>query len=151
MAAWTAVVDALLVRVQAVVVDAEVGRGQFVSEDVGDMVFIAVADLDDAEWTTAGTFRQSMQSFGGAREEVGPVNCVILARDGDGDQAACTDTAFGYLAAIEADVRADKTLGLTAFDYVVAEMDSGEIHEIQAQDGAATALPFVISYKIRIQ
>lgn len=150
MAAWPAVVDALLARADAVVTGADVVRGHDVSESTNDAVFIALADIDDEDWTSAGTFRQTMQSFGGAREEVGSVNCLIYARNGDGDQAACTDTALDYLAAVEADIRNDKTLGLTQFEYVVAEMDSGEIREVQASDGASTALPFVISYKIRI-
>lgn len=155
MAAWTSVVDALLVRAKAVVPTADVVRGHDVSEDTSDAVFIALGDLDDEDWTSAGTFRQSMQSFGGKREEVGSVNGLVYARDGGGNQATATDTALGYLAALEADVRADPTLGIPVgdghtYDYMVTEMDSGEIREIQANDGASTALPFVISYKTRI-
>lgn len=134
---------------------AVVARGHVVSDTGADVVAIALADIDDEDWTSAGAFRQSMQSFGGAREEIGSINCLVYAREGGGDQAACTDTALGYLAAIEADVRADNTLGMTVgdgqtLDYMVAEMDSGEIREIQSADGAATSLPFVISYKTRI-
>lgn len=152
MAAWPAVVGAILARANAVLPAVRVVRGHDVSENADDTVFVALQDINDEDWTSAGTFRQTMQSFGGAREEVGSVNCMVYARDGGGDeaaQAACTETALGYLAAIEADVRADETLGISGFDYVVAEMDSGEIREIQA-NGASTALPFVIAYKIRI-
>ena len=150
MAAWPTVVTAIITRANAVLPSLTVSRGQPLTQTSGDLVAVALQDIDDLEWTSAGTFRQSMQSFGGKREEVGFVNCLVVARDGGADQSAATTTAAGYLASIEADIRADNTLGITGYDYVVAEMDSGEIREIQAADGASTALPFVISYKIRI-
>lgn len=154
MAAWSAVVAAVLTRANAVLPAVRVVRGHDVSANADDAVYVALQDVDDDGWTSAGSFRQTMQSFGGAREEIGSVNGLVYTRDGAGDeaaQAACTERALGYLAAIEADLRADHTLGLTQFDYVVAEMDSGEIREIQSTAaGASTALPFVIAYQIRI-
>lgn len=152
MAAWPAVVKAIASRANAVIpTGVRVARGSDLSQSPTDVIYVGLQDVDDFDWTSAGTFQQAMQSFGGAREETGFVNCVALARDGGGDQDAATSNALAYLAAIEADLRANKTLGLTQFDYVVAQMDSGEIRERQGDDGASTALPFVISYKIRIQ
>lgn len=150
MAAWPSVVAAVFGRVNTVLPAVRVSRGRPVTQDTGDVVLVAVQEADDLGWTSAGAFQQTMQSFGGHREEVGAVNCVILTFDGDGDQTTATAAAFGYLEAIEADVRADPTLGLNGFDYVVAETSSVEIRENPAEYGAATALPFVISYKIRI-
>jgi hypothetical protein len=80
-----------------------------------------------------------MQTFGGNREEVGEVNGLVVAWNGQADQDAACSTAFGYLASIEAAVRADPTLGLTAFDYVVAELSAGDVTESQNDAGATTA------------
>jgi hypothetical protein len=82
---------------------------------------------------SAGTFQQTMQTFGGNREEVGEVNGLIVAWNGQGDADAACSTAFGYLASIEAAVRADPTLGLTAFDYVVAELAGRRCHRVAEQ------------------
>jgi hypothetical protein len=91
-----------------------------------------------------------MQTFGGNREELGEVNGLVVASNGQGDQDGACATAFGYLALIEAAVRADPTLGLTAFDYVVAELQAGDVTEAQNIRRCSTVLPFTISYKIRI-
>lgn len=151
MAAFPSVVDAVFARAEAVVTPAaRVVRGRDVSDTPGDVVLVGIQDVEDQGWTQAGSFRQSMQTFGGGREEVGTVNGLILSNSGTTDQTISTSAAFGYLELLEADVRDDPTLGLTGFDYVVAEMDSGEIRELQSEYGASTVLPFVITYKIRI-
>ena len=150
-AAFPAVVDAATARADAVMsASVRVVRGRDISEAFGDVVIIGLESISDlGDWTSAGVFRQSMQSFGGAREEVGSINCVILARDGDSDQDATTSNAFDYLALLEADVRSDPTLGMT-FEYAVCELSGGEVLERLSDDGATTVLPFVIAYKIRI-
>lgn len=127
-----------------------VTRGRDTSNTSGDVVMVGVQDVESTGWESAGSFRQTMQSFGGNREEVGTVNGLVFANNGGGNQAAALETAFGYLATLEAAVRADKTLGLTAFDYVVAEMRSGDVTESQNESGATAVVTFAIDYKIRI-
>lgn len=149
-AAWPSVVGGVMTVAAGAVSGARVVRGLDVSGDPSDVVMVGIQDIQVPDWASAGSFQQTMQTFGGNREEVGTVNGLILARDGGGDQALAGATAFGYLASLEAAVRADPTLGLTGFGYVVAEMSSGDVTESQNDEGAATVLSFVISYKVRI-
>lgn len=141
-AAFPAVIAALFAVADAALPTTRVERSADVTNDETDVVVIG--------GDPAGEFQQSMQTFGGNREEAGTVNGLIYARDGDGDQDVTCANAFDYLAAIEAAVRADKTLGLTQFDYVVAEFHAGEVVESPNDEGALTILAFDVSYKIRI-
>jgi hypothetical protein len=149
-AAWPSVIGAVMTVATAALAPVRVVRGLDVSGDPSDAVMIGLQDIQVPDWASAGSFQQTMQTFGGNREEVGTVHGLLLARDGGGDQALAGTTAFGYLASLEAAVRADPTLGLTGFDYVVAEMSAGDVTESQNDEGAATVLSFVISYKVRI-
>lgn len=153
MAAFPTVIDAIVtVATSAIEVEGvvRVVRGRDLSDDPGDVVMVGVRDVTPVDWDTAGTFNQSMQTFGGGREEVGLVYGLIFANDGDADQGAALDAACDHLAALEAAVREDPTLGLTQFDYVVAETQTGDITESQNDSGATAALSFAITYKIRI-
>jgi hypothetical protein len=148
-AAFPSVIAAIVSVATAAVAPVRVSRGRDTSNDPGDVVQVGIQDLE-ADVDSAGSFQQTMQTFGGAREEVGEVNCLIVAWNGQGDADASCDTAFGYLASIESAVRAAPALGLTAFDYVVAELSAGVVSESQNNAGATTAVTFVITYKIRI-
>lgn len=148
-AAFPSVVSAVLATIDAALPAVRTIRGANISGETGDVVMIG-KQTPDFGFDSAGSFRQTMQTFGGNREEVGEVNGLIFARNGDNDQDDACSTAFGYLAAVEAAVRADPTLGLTSFDFVVAEMSSGDVSESQDNDGAVTVVTFLISYKIRI-
>jgi hypothetical protein len=149
-AAFPSVIAGVVTFTAGVLPAARVVRGRDISMDPDDVVMIGVLADDEPGRDTAGSFRQSMQTFGGAREEVGEVNGLIVSRNGDADQDAACTTAFGYLAVLEAAVRANPTLGLTGFDYVVAELADGEVIESNNDEGAETTLPFTISYQIRI-
>jgi hypothetical protein len=149
-AAFPSVISAVVSVADTALPAVRVVRGRDLTNDASDVVMVGLLNIEDAGWGSAGTFQQTMQTFGGNREEVGTVNGLIVAWNGQSDQDAACDTAFSYLAALEATVRADKTLGLTAFDYVVAEVDAGEVMEAQTELGAGAALSFSIAYKIRI-
>lgn len=149
-AAFPSVVSAIVSTATTAVAPVRVVRGRDFSNDPGDVVMVGIRDIEGDGFQSAGTFRQTMQTFGGNREEVGEVNGLVVAWNGQTDQDDACSTAFGYLALIEAAVRAAPTLGLTGFDYVVAELTAGDVTESQNTAGAATALSFVISYKIRI-
>lgn len=126
-------------------------RGYDLSADPGDVVMVGVPNLSDANALAAGSFTQAPATLGTgrSRDENGTINCVVMARNGDGDQEAACAAAFGYLADIESALRTDPALGVTAFAYLVAELAAGEVLEDQA-DGATTALPFTVTYKARI-
>lgn len=123
-------------------------RGSDISDDPADVVMVGTDGTDDP--TSAGSFRQTMQTFGGNREEIGEVNGLIVAWNGEADQDAACTTAFGYLASLETAVRATPTLGLTTFDYLFAELSAGDVTESQNNAGATTVLSFTIAYKARI-
>lgn len=148
-AAFPSVIAAIVSTATTAVAPVRVTRGRDTSNDPGDVIQVGVQELE-ADVDSAGAFQQTMQTFGGSREEVGEVNSLIVAWNGQADADAACSTAFGYLALIEAAVRADKTLGLTSFDYVVAELSAGDVTESQNNAGATTAVVFVITYKIRI-
>ena len=151
--AFPSVIAAVRSVAQSALTQVRVIRGRDVSDDWSDVVMVGVQQVDQVDqvgWDSAGDFRQTMQTFGGNREEVGTVYGLITASDGGGDNDATCSTAFGYLADLEASVRADPTLGLTTFDYVVAELRAGDVAETQNAQGVATTVSFAIDYKIRI-
>lgn len=149
-AAFPSVIAAVFTVATNAVVGTRVVRGRDLSQDYGDVVLIGRQDPEDDDWSSAGNFQQSMQTFGGGREEVGTVNGMVIAWNGDGNQDAANSAAFAHFALLETAVRADPKLGLTSFDYVVSEIDSGDVRERQDDDGATAVLPFVISYKVSI-
>lgn len=152
-AAFPSVVTALVSKIGTAVNPTRVVRGRDVTTEPSDLVMVGISSIDENSsdvWASAGTFRQTMQTFGGNREEVGQVNCLVRAQNGDGDQDAACSTAFGYLARVEASLRSDKTLGLTTFDYVVTELSAGDVTESQNDEGATAVLSFTVTYKIRI-
>lgn len=146
-AAFPSVIRAVYSIAKAGLDPTHVVRSRDISGGSGDVVMIGRQSVDD---DTAGTFQQTMQTFGGNREEVGTVYGLVLAWNGDNDPDAALDVAFGYLAVLETAFRADKMLGLTTFDYVVAEMRSGDVLESPNDAGVTVTLPFAIDYKIRI-
>jgi hypothetical protein len=149
-AAFPSVVTAVVSLAKQAAPLVRVVRGRDISNDPSDVVMVGLRDIEDAGWASAGTFRQTMQTFGGNREEVGEVNGLVVAQSGGADQDAACTRAFAHLALIEAAVRNGPTLGLTAFDYVVAEFQAGEVQEAQTDQGAASAVSFSVAYKIRI-
>jgi hypothetical protein len=149
-AAFPSVVAAVFSVASTAMGGVRVTRGRDISAEAGDVVMVGIQNMDESGYDSAGTFQQTMQTFGGNREEVGTVNGLVLAWDGDSDQDMACSTAFAHLAALEAAVRADPKLGLTTFDYVLAEMQAGDVQESQDSDGASTTIAFAIAYKIRI-
>jgi hypothetical protein len=117
-AAFPSVIAAIVSMATLAVAPARVTRGRDISDDPADVVMVGVRDLE-ADPDSPGSFQQTMQTFGGNREEVGEVHGLIVAWNGQSDQDAACSTAFGYLAGIEAAVRARQDPGLTAtFDYM---------------------------------
>jgi hypothetical protein len=152
-AAFPAVVSKVFSVSRTALPTLRVVRGVDITQDPGDVILIGIQGTEQAaglDWASTGSFEQTMQRFGGPRQETGTVNCLAQAWNGDGDQDAACATAFGYIAAIESAVRTDPTLGLTGYDFIVAEMQGGDVMESQSQGGALAAVAFVITYRIGI-
>lgn len=149
-AAWPTVVAAVFTTATATLPGVRVVRGRDNSDDPGDVVMIGVSDLEAAGWDDAGTHQQAMQTFGGKREELGSVNGIVVAHNGDGDLAAADAAVFAMIAALEASVATTPSLGVSSLDYLVAEMQSGAVQELPSTQGANAALSFVVTYKARI-
>lgn len=149
--AFPAVVAGAVTAFTTALSPTRVVRGRDYSNSVGDVVMVGVASLDDSPgWDSAGSFDQQFQTFGGARSETGIVNGVAYSSNGDADQAAATTAAFALIEGIGSAVRADRTLGVTGFDYIVAEFQAGNVKEQQNSDGAVTEIAFAIQYQARI-
>jgi hypothetical protein len=148
--AWQTV-RAALVTTADNALSIRVSDGFDLSSDPGDVLMIAVPNLSDVNSITAGSFSQAMATMGSTRtrDEDGSINGVVMARNGQGDQALATSTAFGYIASLEAALRSDPSLGITSYVYLEAWMTSGDVLEDQI-DGATTAISFTVTYKARL-
>lgn len=130
---------------------ARVVRGRDVSNTPGDVVMIGVSNVDPVDWESAGRFQQTMQTYGGNRQEDGTVYGLVYTCDGGGDQTVALSNAFDLLAAIETAIRANEDLGLVpTFEYLVTEFQAGEVTESQDDRGANAVLSFAIDYRARI-
>lgn len=150
-AAFPTVIAAVVTTATATLPGVRVVRGRDISNDPGDVVMVGVLEPDDTGgWESAGSYEQAAQTFGGKRQEIGHVNGLAVAQNGDGDPAAALDAVFALIAALEASVATNPSLGVSSFDFLVAEMESGSVQELPSGDGASAALSFVITYKARI-
>jgi hypothetical protein len=149
-AAFPTVIAAVVTTAAATLPGVRVTRGRDISQDPGDVVMIGVADPDRGDWEDAGAYQQTMQTFSGKREERGQVNCLAVAWNGNSDQAAALASAFTMIAALEASVATSPALGVSSLEYLVAEMESGNVQESLNDEGANAALSFVITYQARI-
>lgn len=152
-AAYPTVHAALFALADSVRVDGlRVVDGFDVSEDPDDVMMIGVPTLSDVNAVAAGSFSQEALSFGragGVRTETGTVNGLVIATNGDGDQAAARAAAFGYVDTLGDALRADPAMGVTSFNELVAQLNTGDVIEDQV-DGAATAISFTVAYKALI-
>lgn len=149
-AAFPTVIAAVVTTATATLPGVRITRGRDLSEDPGNVVMVGVSDPNDADWDDAGGYTQVMQSFGGKREERGQVNGLVVAWDGGSDLAAAEAAAFTMIAALEASVATTPALGVSSLDYLVAEFETGNVHEKPSTEGASAALSFAITYRARI-
>lgn len=149
--AWPSVIAAVQTTVTNALPTVQVVRGRDVNRGPGDVIMIGVQSVDPVGNEAAGTVTQGRQTFGGNREESGAVMGIIVATNTSLDQGTACNQAFTYLAAIENAIRADDTLGLTAYEYLHSEFQSGSVSESQnTTDGARTAVTFTVYYTARI-
>lgn len=121
-----------------------------ISDDPGDVMLLGVPSITDVNAITAGSFTQDPATLGTTRprDETGTINGVVFAWNGDGNAATARSTAFGYLATLNAALRATPKLG-TSLAYLVAQLSAGDVLE-DKQDGANCAVSFTVAYKARI-
>src|SRR4051812_41688889 len=94
-AAFPLVIAAVVTVAETAVAPLRVVRGRDISNDPADAVLVGVEDIQDVDidagrnapgnWAAAGNFQQTMQTFGGNRQEVGEVSCLVVATNGQGD------------------------------------------------------------------
>jgi hypothetical protein len=150
-AAFPVVMAGAVATATATQAPTRVVRGRDITNDPGDVVMFGVSDPEDSGgWDAAGSYSQTMQTFSGKREEIGNINGLAVARNGDGDPAAASAAVFALIAALEASVATSPALGVSSLEYLVAEMESGDVHESLSDEGANAALSFVINYRARI-
>jgi hypothetical protein len=152
-AAYPTVIAALVTTAQTAAAGAfRVVRGYDLSDDPSDVMLIGVPHIADVSTIAAGSITQKPAAMGTprSRDEEGSIFGVVMARNGQGDQAAACNAAFAYLASLETAIRADPTLGTAAtFKSLVAQFSAGDVFEDQI-DGAATAVEFTVTYKARL-
>lgn len=130
--------------------DVRVVRGRDTSNDPGDVVMIGVSSLSTNQgWDSAGSFDQEFQTFGDKRVETGTVNALALSRNGDNDPDAACDAVFALVEELCAAVRTDPSLGVTAFDYLVTEVETGAVQESQNDEGAVATISLAFHYQAR--
>ena len=117
------------------------------SADPGDVMLIGVPNPADENAIAAGSFNQDFGSFGsapGTRQETGTIHGFAMARNGQGDQNGARTTAFSYIDTLADAIRADPSLGVSAFT-IAAQLTSGDVTEDQV-DGATCAVSFTVTY-----
>jgi len=149
-AAFPTVIAAVVTTATATLPGVKVVRGRDFTNDPGDLVMVGVSDPDPGDWESTGSYEQSPQTFGGKRLEEGQVNCLAMSRNGDDDQATALVALFALIAAFEASIATNPTLGLSSPEMLNVGMESGSVSESLSDEGASAALSFVITYKARI-
>lgn len=102
---------------------------------------ILVGDDGDPESDVEAEFIQEWTNFAHTRKrESGTIPCAVIAWDGSTDMRAQRVKAFTLLAACELAILA------LASDVLTLELNAGSDRPVQNERGAATMVPFVISY-----
>jgi hypothetical protein len=108
----------------------------------GDYLFIG----DDSDPTTdvVSTFTQTWIDMAHTRRtEIGEIMCAMVSDSGDTDMTARQSRAFTLLAACEADLISDPTLGGVTY---MAELVIGQSMPLQNASGSASVVPFTVRY-----
>lgn len=116
-----------------------------------DVLMLGVPNLADSVAISSGSFAQEQVGHGAAGyiKETGSINGLMVAWNGDAtDDGALSarSTAFGYLDALNAAVRNNRSLSVTAFDLNVgAAFANGDVSEDKV-NGATCVVSFAINY-----
>jgi len=122
---------------------AAVYNGPSVSS-AADLDLVLVNDDGDPDSDAASTYEQEWADLAcSSRYERGTVACGVISQSGSTDIEARQDRVAALLAACEAGVHADVTLGGLVMS---AQVVAGSARPIQNSAGAAVVAPFAITY-----
>lgn len=122
------------------------------SSDPGD--WLAVGWGGDGE--TAGTWSQSTgplaATAGRPRDETGEITCLASVQTGNLDVTDSIDRCEAIVAAVEAKLRADPTVGLVPpLQRLVVEMrGAGSVRWVTGSRGQRCEITFTLGYRARI-
>jgi len=107
----------------------------------------AVVDIFDP-----GQHQQTMATCGTprTRDETGSINCVATSWNGDMDTEQAMSDAFDTLEAVATILRDDPSLGVTGYQYLVAEIGSVTPEFAPFDGGVDAAVVFTVNYTARI-
>jgi hypothetical protein len=118
----------------------------FVLTDQSMPLLVLVANADDPESITTGTYDQQFTDLAqGDRQELGAILCVIVAQSGGEDIAGLRVTTRNTANAIDATLRANPTLG-----GVVDRAWFGLSGETKAEPGINARLVFTVNYEAAV-
>lgn len=137
--------------------DVRVVDGYDESDDPSDVILLGIPNVNDTSSISAGGLNQEQMGHGatGVIRETGTVNGLAMATTGNGGSIGAQQAriaATGYVAALAAGIRADRSLGLNDEGdedggglNVVAQMGSLDVAEDKV-DGATCVVSFVVNY-----
>lgn len=133
--------------------DVRVTYGIDITEDTSDFLMFGVDD-PTSQSPAIGSWSQEMATMATSRprDETGTINCAAASANGDPDGLqTALEAAHGYVAAVEAFLRADPSLGLGGVPVAVVQIGgSGTPFLSQDEYGASAVVVFTVTYKIRI-
>ena len=149
-----ALIDAMVTAFTAALPNIRVYYGPGVSDDPGDYLMVGVDNPDEpGAFVDSASATATWVGIGNhARDQKGSINCVAWSWNGGSDNAsqkAAVEAAYATIAAVDAYVRANPTLGVITTGWAIHATDE---HLSMAQDssGAQARVPFQISFQARL-
>lgn len=113
--------------------------------DVGESDLVLVGHDGEPDSNAVNTFEQSWTDLACTRrEETGLVWCAAVSQSGDVEMQPRRDRALALVAACEASLLADLTLGGVVYS---AQLAAGSARQLQNSGGAAVVAPFTVAYR----
>ncbi|MGZ4518877.1 MAG: hypothetical protein ACXVXO_00325 [Mycobacteriaceae bacterium] len=126
------------------------GPGNPSDDEPLNQLFVGINDVYTADWTVGANSNQQWATLGAQqRDDNGEVWCTAYSWNGDSDSDAAMDAAYGTVAALEAALRADVTLGNLPGVLWVG-VTTTELRETQDSGGARAQVIFTVAYRGRI-
>lgn len=147
-----ALIDALVTTARAnVPAGVNVFDGFGVSDDdPGSFLKVGVDDAGRADAAVAATSAQAWAHANTTeREELGEIQLVASAWNGDADQKAARDAAYAIAESLAAALRANPSLGLPTLLWTSFGTQF-ELHQDQTDGGAVAEVRFQVHFEARI-
>jgi hypothetical protein len=126
----------------------QVADGPQVNSDPSiDWLFVGFnGDVPD-EYNEGAIAQQSLMAFAKTKQEDGQVTCSVVSTSGDTDIPATRARAYGLVAAAEAALRADMTLGGLVMHSFVSDH---RYSPVQTTKGAKVRVVFTVTYQAQL-